>query len=347
MLGEFQSKLKAIRDEAIQKITSLENLQEFQNIKAKVLGRNGSLTEVLKSLRDVAPQDRPALGKLVNEVKAEIESQLLKVQNFLENKTQEAKATSQWLDVTMPGFCLGHGTIHPIRQVTKEIEQIFVAMGFSIARGPDVEDEYYNFEALNFPADHPARDMQDTFYVATDEQQKPLLLRTHTSPVQIRVMKKQKPPVYVIVPGAVYRHDNDVTHSPMFHQVEGLMVDEHITFRDLKGVLEHFCHQIFGPERKVRFRPSFFPFVEPGAEVDISCGLCNGKGCRVCSGNGWLEILGAGMVHPNVLKEVNVDPKKYSGFAFGMGVERIAMLKYGIDDIRLFYEGDLRFLEQF
>lgn len=344
MLEELQAKLKAIQEKAANEIASLKNLQDWQNAKARLLGKSGSLTQILKSLGGLSPAERPRLGRLVNEVKTEIENRLREVQGLLEKKRREQVLKERTVDVTLPGLLIPQGKRHPIRRVMEEIEEIFLGMGFSIHEGPDVETDYYNFEALNFPKEHPARDMQDTFYVKTDAS--PLLLRTHTSPVQIRVMEKKKPPLYIIAPGTVYRHDDDVTHSPMFHQVEGLMVDTDITLGDLKGVLQNFCEAIFGKDRSIRFRPSFFPFVEPGAEVDISC-LCRQEGCRVCGQSGWLEILGAGMVHPAVFEHVGINPNKYSGFAFGMGVERIAMLKYGIDDIRLFYESDIRFLEQF
>lgn len=355
MMDALRAKIEVIQKEAAQKIASLKDLKEFQDLKAQILGRKGALTEILKSLGGLSPAERPSIGKLINQIKEEIEESLKTVQALLEAGAKQRVLESKKIDITLPGLEGLRGFRHPLSQVLREIQSIFLGMGFSIVEGPEVESDHYNFEALNFPKEHPARDMQDTFYVSCQssavshqlEKRKGLLLRTHTSPVQIRVMEKQKPPLTLIAPGTVYRHDDDVTHSPMFHQVEGLMVDRSITFGDLKGVLSHFCRTIFGVERKVRFRPSFFPFVEPGAEVDISCGLCKQKGCRVCGGDGWLEILGAGMVHPAVFEKVGIDPKKYSGFAFGMGVERIAMLKYGIDDIRLFYQSDMRFLEQF
>lgn len=344
MKEELISKLETLRQEAGQTLAELKSLKELQEVKVQILGKKGELKEILKGLGTLSPEERPLVGHLANQIKQEIETQLAALEQALKSQEARQKALAESVDVTLPGFQLDQGKWHPLRRLSKEIENIFLNLGFSIAEGPDVETDYYNFSALNFPEHHPAREMQDTFYVSRKKQ---LLLRTHTSPVQIRSMEVKKPPVYIIAPGAVYRHDDDVTHSPMFHQIEGLMVDAHITFGDLKGILTLVCQTIFGESRKVRFRPSFFPFVEPGAEVDISCLLCNQKGCRVCGGNGWLEILGCGMVHPNVLKEVKIDPKKYSGFAFGMGIERIAMLKYGIDDIRLFYENDLRFLEQF
>lgn len=339
---EILAKIELLRRNAVQTMASLDSLKALQEYKVQFLGKSGALTDILKSLGGLSSEDRPVVGQAANRVKTEIESQLAELQKTISQKEQEKLTEAKQIDITLPGLSFTHGFRHPLRIVEEEIESIFLKLGFSIYEGPDVETDYYNFEALNFPPDHPAREMQDTFYINSD-----LLLRTHTSPVQIRAMEKTKPPLYMICPGAVYRHDDDVTHSPMFHQVEGLMVDTDITFGDLKGVLTLFCQTIFGKKLKVRFRPSFFPFVEPGAEVDISCVLCNGKGCRVCGGDGWLEILGAGMVHPAVLEHVKIDPKKFTGFAFGLGVERIAMLKYGIDDIRLFYQSDMRFLEQF
>ncbi|MDO8527795.1 MAG: phenylalanine--tRNA ligase subunit alpha [Deltaproteobacteria bacterium] len=349
MKEELLAKIESLRQDATKALASFQNLKELQEFRVHLLGKKGQLTEVLKGLSGLTPEDRPLVGQAANQVKQDIEARLVVLQKTLEAKDKESLFSAQSIDITLPGLDTGRGFRHPLSLVNEEIETFFLNLGFSVYEGPDVESDYYNFEALNFPADHPAREMQDTFYIGGNAapSPSPLLLRTHTSPVQIRTMKNQKPPIYMICPGAVYRHDDDVTHSPMFHQVEGLMVDTHIRFSHLKGILTLFCQTMFGKERKVRFRPSFFPFVEPGAEVDISCGLCNGKGCRICGGDGWLEILGAGMVHPHVLEEVKIDPKKYTGFAFGLGVERIAMLKYGIDDIRLFYQSDLRFLEQF
>lgn len=355
---EILAKIESLRANAVGALDSLDSLHSLQEYKVQFLGKSGALTEILKSLGGLHPEDRPVVGQAANRVKAEIESKLVSLQETISLKEQQKQTEAKQVDISLPGFSFAHGFRHPLRIVEEEIESIFLKLGFSIYEGPDIESDYYNFEALNFPPDHPAREMQDTFYTRHDPRlsagslagstiHDPLLLRTHTSPVQIRAMEKNKPPLYMICPGAVYRHDDDVTHSPMFHQVEGLMVDTKITFGDLKGVLTLFCQTIFGKKLKVRFRPSFFPFVEPGAEVDIACVLCNGKGCRVCGGDGWLEILGAGMVHPAVLENVKIDPKKFTGFAFGLGVERIAMLKYGIDDIRLFYQTDLRFLEQF
>jgi phenylalanyl-tRNA synthetase alpha chain len=294
-------------------------------------------------------EDRPRAGDELNQSRRLIEERLQERLDLVRRQWKERALREETVDITLPGTRWERGRIHPLTLVTDEIIDIFRGMGFEIARGPDIEDDYHNFEALNFPKDHPARDMQDTFFVSNDR-----LLRTHTSPVQIRTMESREPPLQIIVPGAVYRHDDDATHSPMFHQVEGFMVDRHIAFSDLKGVLTHFLRQIFSEETGVRFRPSFFPFTEPSAEIDIQCVICDGSGvlaegqnCRVCKGTGWLEILGAGMIDPEVFRFVGYDPEKVSGFAFGMGVERIAMLQYGIDDIRLFFQNDLRFLRQF
>jgi len=293
----------------------------------------------MKQLGSVSPEERPEMGKLANVVKKELEAA------FEEAKTRLAgllSASKGAVDVTMPGRIPHRGKLHPISRVTWEACDIFERMGFEVVEGPDIETDYYNFESLNIPKDHPARDMQDTFYISDN-----LLLRTHTSPMQVRVMEKQRPPVRIVAPGKVYRRDSDVSHTPMFHQVEGLLVDKGVSFGDLKGVLIGFVREMFGPDVGVRFRPSFFPFTEPSAEVDIECVLCKGSGCRLCSQTGWLEILGSGMVDPNVYRFVDYDEEEISGFAFGVGVERIAMLKYGIDDIRLFFENDVRFLHQF
>lgn len=316
--------------------------QATESLRVKYLGRKGVLTTVLKSLGSVDPSDRPIVGREVNLLKSQIETELARLAEKFKQQEQEKDIAASQVDVTLAGRLTKPGHFHPARAVTDEITRVFAEMGFSVHTGPEIETEYYNFEALNFLKDHPARDMQDTFYVGGG-----YLLRTHTSPVQIHVMEKFRPPIYAVFPGAVYRRDSDITHSPMFHQVEGLAVDEHITMGDLKGVLAVFCREMFGGTLGVRFRPSFFPFTEPSAEVDIQCVMCGGKGCRICKGSGWLEILGAGMVDPNVFKNVGIDPGRMSGFAFGMGVERIAMLKYAINDIRLFFENDMRFLEQF
>jgi phenylalanyl-tRNA synthetase alpha chain len=319
--------------------TSAGNLQELDQIRIRYLGRRGELTQVFRELAHISDEERPAAGKLLNEAKVELESRLSEA---IEGTKQRLLERREQLDVTIPGRRPLRGRLHPITQISLEISNIFNSLGFATVEGPEVELDYYNFEALNIPKDHPARDMQDTFYISDD-----VVLRTHTSPLQVRVMEKRRPPIRIIAPGRTYRCDSDATHTPMFHQVEGLMVGEDISFGDLKGILTIFVHQMFGADVALRFRPSFFPFTEPSAEVDIECVMCRGQGCRVCSQTGWLEILGSGMVDPEVFKMVGYDPDKVTGFAFGMGIERIAMLKFGIDDLRLFFENDLRFLRQF
>ncbi len=321
---------------------SVKTISDLQQLRVKYLGKKGLVTLKLKNLPSISPEVRPAFGKTLNEIKVYIEDEIKKIESLLKQEEHRKRILSEALDITLPGKYTPFGRDHPINKILSEITDIFVSMGFEVEEGPEVELDYYNFEALNIPKDHPARDMQDTFYISDE-----VVLRTHTSPVQIRVMEKKKPPLKVIAPGKVYRCDADISHTPMFHQVEGFMVDTDIAFSDLKGVLESFIHSIFGTETRVRFRPSFFPFTEPSAEVDICCIFCAGKGCRVCKNTGWLEILGAGMINPKVFEMVNYDINLYSGFAFGMGVERIAMLKYSIDDIRLFFENDIRFLKQF
>jgi phenylalanyl-tRNA synthetase alpha chain len=341
--------VEALEREVLDRIRRSDTKQELEQIRVETLGRSGTVTLLLRAMKDVPAAERPRRGDQLNRLRGVIEQHL---EERLRKVQEGAKALAfeeDRVDVTLPGTRQLRGSLHPITLVIDEIIDVFAGMGFEIARGPDIEDDYHNFEALNIPPDHPARDMQDTFFVAHDR-----LLRTHTSPVQIRTMESREPPLQVIVPGAVYRHDDDATHSPMFHQVEGFMVDRAISFADLKGVLTHFLQQIFGRALAVRFRPSFFPFTEPSAEIDIACVICDGSGagrlgqsCRVCKSTGWLEILGAGMIDPAVFHFVGYDPEQVSGFAFGMGVERIAMLKYGIDDIRLFFQNDLRFLSQF
>lgn len=323
-------------------LETITTLPELAQLKAKYLGKKGLVTLQVRTLGALSAEERPLAGKLINELKEAIESLSDAKEADLTNKELAQRLASESIDVTLPGKTAGIGRAHPINTVLNEIIDIFVRMGFSVEEGPEVELDHYNFEALNIPKDHPARDMQDTFYVSDD-----VVLRTHTSPVQVRVMERQKPPLRFIAPGKVYRCDADVSHTPMFHQVEGLVVDTDITFSNLKGVLVSFVHQMFGPKVPVRFRPSFFPFTEPSAEIDIGCILCGAKGCRVCKGSGWLEVMGAGMVNPKVLEFGGIDPEQYTGFAFGMGVERITMLKYRIDDIRLLFENDLRFLRQF
>ena len=335
----MREKLERLRLEAKRKIDEATNEKELEAVRIEFLGRRqGKITQILRNITDLSPQDRPLVGELVNQIKRAVQEDLKRREKQISREEEE-----EWVDITLPGKKPLLGRLHPITQTLEEIKRIFIGLGFQVVRGPEVETEYYNFEALNMPRYHPARDEQDSFYLDDTH-----LLRTQTSPVQIRVMEKKSPPIRIIAPGRCYRRDAvDASHFPMFHQVEGLAVDKRITFSDLKGCLTYFVHQMFDKKTRLRFRPSFFPFTEPSAEVDISCIMCKGRGCRVCSGKGWLEILGAGMVDPEVFRKVNYDPEKYQGFAFGMGVERICMLKYGIDDIRLFFQNDLRFLSQF
>ncbi len=334
--------MEELKQSFLEELKSIKNLADLVNIRVKYLGKKGIITFELKSLSKIPPEERPLHGKKINEIKQFIENECDFKESGLKQEEIQRQLLSESLDITLSGKFVPFGREHPINKTLAEITDIFMAMGFSVEEGPEVETDYYNFEALNIPKEHPARDMQDTFYISDE-----IVLRTHTSPVQVRVMEKRKPPVRFIAPGKVYRCDADITHTPMFHQIEGLMVDRGITFSNLKGVLETFLHRMFGADTSVRFRPSFFPFTEPSAEVDIGCILCSGRGCRVCKGSGWLEILGAGMVNPKVFENVGYDAGEYSGFAFGMGIERIAMLKYSIDDIRLFFENDIRFLRQF
>ncbi|MBP8696208.1 MAG: phenylalanine--tRNA ligase subunit alpha [Syntrophobacterales bacterium] len=338
----MREQLEKLQREAEQELLGASTDEAIQAIRTKYLGRKGMLTSILRGLASVPPEERPAMGQLANQVKESLSQRIDAVLEGIEASKKDRRLMQERVDVTLPGRGFARGTLHPITQVTQEICGIFAALGFAVAEGPEVELDYYNFEALNMAKDHPSRDMQATFYITEN-----LLLRTHTSPVQVRVMEKQQPPVRVIAPGKVYRPDADISHSPMFHQIEGLYVDRKVTFGDLKGTLTYFLHHVFGSEVGVRFRPSFFPFTEPSAEVDIQCVMCRGKGCRVCGQSGWLEILGSGMVDPEVFKAVGYDSEQYTGFAFGLGVERIAMLRYGISDIRLFTENDRRFLEQF
>ena len=333
--------LSRIKDEALAALQA-ENA-DLEQIRIKYLGKKGELTAVLRGMGALSAEERPIIGQLANEVRAQIEEAITAQKAIMEEKALDARLAAEKLDVTVPGKASKVGHRHPLTLVQRDMEEIFIGMGFSIAEGPEVEYDYYNFQALNIPENHPARDTQDTFYI-TDN----ILLRSQTSPVQARTMEVQKPPIRIISPGRVYRSDAmDATHSPLFHQMEGLVVDKGITMGDLKGMLETFAKQEFGEDTKIRFRPHHFPFTEPSAEVDISCFMCGGKGCRLCKGEGWIEILGAGMVHPNVLRTCGIDPEVYSGFAFGMGIERIAMLKYHVGDIRYFYENDVRFIEQF
>lgn len=340
----MEQQLKTLKKEAVEALRAADSVAQLNELRVKYLGKKGSLTSILRGLGSLSAGERPRVGQMVNLVRGEIEEMLENKGQSLKKAELSARLAAEKIDVTLPGRTNCVGGLHPLTLTMDRIKAIFMQMGFTVAEGPEVEQDHFNFEALNLPKDHPARDMQDSFYI-TEE----ILLRTHTSPVQARTMQEHEPnsPIRIIAPGKVYRRDYDATHSPMFTQVEGLVVDQEIRFSDLKGMLEMFIHQIFNENVGVRFRPSFFPFTEPSAEVDISCVMCKGKGCRVCKGTGWLEILGSGMVHPRVLEMSGYDPKKVSGFAFGMGVERIAMLLYGIDDLRLFYDNDMRFLRQF
>lgn len=337
-MDDLLSLKKAFLDE----IKSVENLAELQNLRIKYSGKKGLVTAKLKALSSIPSDRRPLYGSTLNAIKNLIEQTIKDKDVFLKEIEKQKRLLTEKIDISLPGKFIPFGREHPISRILSLIKDIFVSMGFEIEEGPEIELDYYNFEALNIPKDHPARDMQDTFYISDD-----VVLRTHTSPVQVRVMEKRKPPLRIIAPGRVYRCDADISHTAMFHQVEGLMVDKDISFSNLKGVLELFIHSLFGRDTSVRFRPSYFPFTEPSAEVDIGCIFCSKKGCRVCKTTGWLEILGAGLVNPKVFEMAGYDAEEYTGFAFGMGVERIAMLKYSIDDIRLFYENDFRFLNQF
>ncbi len=339
----MKEKLEQIREKAVREIQNSDGLAKLNEVRVAFLGKKGELTAVLKGMKDVLPEERPVVGQLVNDTRESIERLIEETKAKLEAAERELRLQQEVIDVTLPAKKNRVGHRHPNTIALEEVERIFVGMGYEVVEGPEVEYDYYNFEALNIPANHPAKDEQDTFYI-NDK----ILLRTQTSPVQVREMEKGKLPIRMIAPGRVFRSDEvDATHSPSFHQVEGLVVDEHITFADLKGTLAEFARQLFGAETKVKFRPHHFPFTEPSAEVDVTCFKCGGKGCRFCKGSGWIEILGCGMVHPRVLKMSGIDPEEYSGFAFGMGLERIALLKYEIDDMRLLYENDDRFLKQF
>ena len=340
----MNEKLEQIMQSAMSQIEDSMELTKLNDIRVAFLGKKGELTSVLKSMKDVAPEDRPKVGQMVNDARQKIEEKLEEKKSAFEKKIREEKIKSETIDITLPGkrpVVLGHH--HPNTIALEEVERIFVGMGYEVVEGPEVEYDYYNFEALNIPANHPAKDEQDTFYINND-----ILLRTQTSSVQIHEMEKGKIPIRMIAPGRVFRADEvDATHSPSFHQIEGLVVDHNITFADLKGTLAEFAKALFGEETKVKFRPHHFPFTEPSAEMDVTCFKCGGKGCRFCKGSGWIEILGCGMVHPHVLEMCHIDPEEYTGFAFGVGLERIALLKYEIDDMRLLYENDVRFLHQF
>ena len=338
----MQDQISNLKQDTLQRITQAENLRDLTAVQVEVLGKKGSLTQLLRGMGALPAAERPVVGKLVNDVRVEVEAALAAKEASMSVNALDDRLLAEAIDVTLPGRNRIAGTMHPLTQVLDEIKRIFGGLGFAVAEGPEIETDYYNFEALNVPRHHPARDMQDTFYITED-----LLLRTQTSPVQAHTMEKCQPPVRIIAPGKVYRVDADNTHTPMFTQVEGLLVDSDVTLGDLKGTLTLFVKQMFGAERGVRFRPSYFPFTEPSAEMDISCFMCGGAGCRLCKNEGWLEILGAGMVHPRVFEMVGYDPEKVSGFAFGMGVERIAMLLYGLEDIRHLFDSDMRFLRQF
>lgn len=339
----MKEQIEKIRQSALEEIKNANDEKVLNDARVKYLGKKGELTLILRGMGEIAPEERPVIGSLVNEVRDELEN--LIEEREMEFKTAEIKRKLEHekIDVTMPGKKVNLGSVHPITQIIKDMEEIFIGMGYEIADGPEVELATYNFDKLNTPQDHPARDIQDTFYVTDD-----IVLRSQTSPVQARVMETQKPPIKIICPGVVYRSDSvDATHSPVFHQIEGLVVDKNISMGDLKGTLEMFAKKCLGEKTQIRFRPHHFPFTEPSAEADVSCFVCGGKGCRVCKGEGWIELLGCGMVHPNVLRNCGIAPEVYSGFAFGCGIERIAMAKFGIDDMRLLYENDVRFLKQF
>ncbi len=339
----MKEKLEALREQALRELEDLHTPKDLEEFRIRVMGKKGSLTEVLRGMGSLPADERPKVGQMVNQLRSELETALAQRETEIQEAIKAQRLQEETLDVTMPGKQPAIGGLHPLNIVLEDMIDIFQSMGFDVVDGPEVETDEYCFEKLNLPKDHPARDMQDTFYITEN-----LLLRTQTSAAQARIMEQRKPPIRIICPGRVYRADEvDATHSPVFHQVEGLVVDKGITMCDLKGVLEQFAHEIYGPETKVKFRPSFFPFTEPSVEVDVTCSECGGKGCRVCKGSGWIEILGAGMVHPRVLAGCGIDPEEYSGFAFGIGLDRLTTTRYKISDIRLLFENDLRFLEQF
>ncbi|OGI57635.1 MAG: phenylalanine--tRNA ligase subunit alpha [Candidatus Muproteobacteria bacterium RBG_19FT_COMBO_61_10] len=342
MSANPQEQLSRLLEDARSAVAQASDVATLEQLRVHYLGKKGVLTEQLKQLGSLPPEERPRVGQWVNDAKSALQADLNTRRDALDSAQREAQLAGETLDVTLPGRGLRLGGAHPITRTLRRLETLFLRMGFEIADGPEIEDDFHNFEALNMPASHPARAMHDTFYFDART-----LLRTHTSTVQIRYMQAHKPPLRVIAPGRVYRCDSDVTHTPMFHQIEGLMVDENVSFADLKGLLSDFLERFFEKSLRVRFRPSFFPFTEPSAEADIECVICGGGGCRVCKHSGWLEVLGCGMVHPEVFRHVGIDSERYTGFAFGLGVERLAMLRYGVNDLRLFYENDLRFLQQF
>ncbi len=339
--------LEALKQQAISKINEASDLAALDQIRVEFLGKKGSITGQLKNLGKLSAEERPKAGALINEVKQAVQALIEQKKVILENAAINEKLAAETIDVTLPGRGQSQGSLHPVTRTLQRIEAIFSSIGYSVEEGPEIEDDYHNFEALNIPAHHPARAMHDTFYIDDKEGKGNLVLRTHTSPVQVRTMENKEPPIRIICPGRVYRCDSDLTHTPMFHQVEGLVVDEGINFGDLKGVVDQFLKAFFEADVPVRFRPSYFPFTEPSAEVDIQCTNCRGKGCRVCSQTGWIEIMGCGMVHPNAFKYCDIDSEKYTGFAFGVGADRLAMLRYGINDLRLNFENDLKFLKQF
>jgi len=339
----MKAQLEAIKSAAIAAVNAANDQAEIEALRVQYLGKKGELTAILKQMGSLSPEERPVMGQLVNEAKAAVEGLISEKTTAMKAKAQEEKLKAETIDITLPAKPVNKGKLHPLNTVLDDMIDIFVSMGFDVVDGPEVETDHYNFECLNVPADHPARDMQDTFYLGEN-----LLLRTQTSAAQIRTMENRKPPIRVICPGRVFRADEvDATHSPVFHQIEGLVVDKGIPMCDLKGVLEQFAQEIYGKDTAVKFRPSFFPFTEPSVEVDVTCSECGGKGCRVCKGSGWIEILGAGMVHPNVLRSCGIDPEEYSGFAFGIGLDRLTTTRYKISDIRLLFENDKRFLDQF
>jgi len=334
--------LDVLVSQALEAVSHTDDVNALEQLRVHYLGKKGELTQVMKTLGNLSAEERPQAGALINAAKDKVQDALNSRKDMLEQAALSAKLAAEKIDVTLPGRGQTSGGLHPVTRTLERVEQFFTRIGYGIAEGPEVENDYHNFEALNIPGHHPARAMHDTFYFNAN-----MLLRTHTSPVQVRTMESQQPPIRIVCPGRVYRCDSDITHSPMFHQVEGLLIDEGVSFADLKGTIEEFLRVFFEKPLGVRFRPSFFPFTEPSAEVDMQCVMCSGKGCRVCKQTGWLEVMGCGMVHPNVLRMSGIDPEKYSGFAFGMGVERLAMLRYGVNDLRLFFDNDLRFLAQF
>ena len=338
----MKEKIESIKSAALLAVEEADSSAALNDVRVRFLGKNGEMTSLMKLLGTVSKEERPAMGKALNDVRVEIESALDAKIAAVSEREKQARLAAEAVDVTLPAKTPRTGTLHPLTQVREDIIKVFLGMGFSVAEGPEIESDLFNFQLLNVPKDHPARDMQDTFYVNDN-----FVLRTHTSPMQARIMTTQQPPVRVVIPGRVYRSDDDASHSPIFHQIEGLAVDKHITMGDLEGCLQTFAEQLFDKDTKIRLRPSYFPFTEPSVEVDVTCAICHGKGCRVCKGTGWVEILGAGIVNPAVLDMCGIDSKEYSGFAFGMGIERIAMIKYGIPNIKLFYENDVRFLKQF